>query len=241
MPGSELLELKIRRKAQVNKHRRLQKVAFFCFFVSVSLPLLIIATFVSGDQLPNPLYILLGITYSTVPVMALLYFGLTLRQVKEEIQDSDFEIDLLKYQVNQQESRAEKLLQISNTQLRRYYNLNLNQNIWVFCLGIVCILIGVSIIGITLLILLRVASDTETKIIAGAVGAIGSLLVNYVAAIYLKIHAEAASNLDSFHSRLEETNQMLIANLLASRIEDKIEREKTLSQLSINVGARKNN
>ena len=160
----------------------------------------------------------------------------SLKQYDEAIQDIDFEIDLLKYFVAPQERRAEKLLRISDIQLRRYYNLNLNQNIWVFCLGVFCILIGIGVICITLFFLLQIADDTETKIIAGAVGAIGSILVNYVAAIYLKIHAETASNLSSFHSRLVETHQMLLANLLAARIEDADKRWDTISQLSVNVG-----
>jgi hypothetical protein len=59
--------------------------------------------------------------------------------------------------------------------------------------------------------------------------------VNYVAAIYLKMHADATSSLTAFHSRLVETQQTLLANLLASRIEDESKRWDTLSQLALNV------
>ncbi|NEZ57061.1 hypothetical protein DXZ20_15520 [Leptolyngbyaceae cyanobacterium CCMR0081] len=239
-PDKQLL-LTTRRNERVQKRRALQKVVYISLLTSISLPILIVAILLRGQYLSNPLYILSGVSYGIVPIAAVIYFSLRLRQVEEEIQDLDFELDLLKYKATLQEIRAEKLLQINDVQLRRYYNLNLKQNTWVFCLGIFCILIGVSIIGVTLFLLLRVADDTETKIVAGAVGAIGSLLVNYVAAIYLKIHADATSNLSDFHSRLVETQQILLANLLASRIEHKTDRWKTISQLAINVGTKKSN
>ena len=79
------------------------------------------------------------------------------------------------------------------------------------------------------------SQEKDLQIIIGAIGAIGSFMVNYVASVYLTMHAAATSNLGSFHARLVETHQLLFGNLLAFRIEDDKTRWQTLSQLTINM------
>ncbi len=49
------------------------------------------------------------------------------------------------------------------------------------------------------------------------------------------MHASASTYLASFHTRLVETSQILLGNLLASRIENENKRRETLSQLSIEL------
>src|SRR5262245_15076868 len=114
-----------------------------------------------------------------VPVM--LIIRARLRNVEEDIQDLEFEIDLRNFEVDKRETRAEKILWINNTQLRRYYDLNLKQNIGVFALGVSCIILGSCVIVITLYLILSIAKSTETQIIIGIVGAIGSFFTNYIA------------------------------------------------------------
>lgn len=104
-----------------------------------------------------------------------------------------------------------------------------------FGLGIFCILLGLAVIGATLHLVLNVASSLDAKIITAVVGSIGSLLSSYIAAIYLKMHASATSHLGDFHSRLVETQQLPLGNLLASRIEDDSKRWETLSKIALNM------
>lgn len=56
---------------------------------------------------------------------------------------------------------------------------------------------------------------------------------------YLKMHASASQHLGSFHERLVDTHQTLLANLVASRIEDEKLREETLSKLALDMGNKK--
>ena len=91
------------------------------------------------------------------------------------------------------------------------------------------------IIGLTLYLVLYQATNLDSKIITGVVGSIGSLLTSYIAAIYLKMHASTTSHLGDFHSRLVETQQLLLGNLLASRIDDDTKRWETLSQIALNM------
>ena len=74
--------------------------------------------------------------------------------------------------------------------------------------------------------------DIWTKGIVAVVGAVGTILVNYVAAIFLKMHTAAATALGEFHERLVGTHRLFLANVLASRISDDTKRQDTLADLA---------
>jgi hypothetical protein len=163
-------------------------------------------------------------------------FRAKLRDVEADIQDVDLRIDLYSYPASSREIRAENILRLNDIQLRRYYDLNLSQNRWVFGLGIACIALGTCIIGLSLyLVLERTHGDRNEQIIIAVLGGIGAFLTNFVAAIYLKMNASTTETLATFHSRLVETHQALFGNLLASRIEDDNRRWDTLGALALRV------
>lgn len=91
------------------------------------------------------------------------------------------------------------------------------------------------VIGTTLFLVIRVSGSLETQIITAALGAIGAILSNFVAVIYLRMNTAVTENLTAFHSRLVETQKLLLGNLLASRIEDNQKRWETLSALSLRL------
>jgi len=200
----------------------------------IAIGLIVVPPIIYITSSPKDIIYMFLMFYAVIPFWLSSRQRVKIKILDEEVQDIDFEIDLLQFPVSDQEIRAEKLLRINRAQLRRYYDLNLNQNIWVFAIGIFCILLGFVVIGVTFHLISKI-DKVEPKIVTAAVGAIGSILANYIAAIYLKMHAAAATNLSGFHSRLVETHEILIGNLLASRIEDKEKRWETLSQLSVNV------
>jgi hypothetical protein len=185
-------------------------------------------------------YSYIGLGMLVLYALVFLSYALRTRarvsEFKQELDEIDFQIDLTRFPVSEQEFRAEKTLRLHNIQLRRYYDLNLSQNVWVFMLGIFCIIIGAGTIGITIYAVLHIEEQTS-KILISALGAIGSILSNYIAAIYLKMHSAASANLGRFHSRLVDTHQVLFGNLVASRIEDDAIRWKTLSTVAINVSS----
>lgn len=183
----------------------------------------------------NKLIYSIALLYALASFLSIPFFRSRTKFFDEKIQDLDIQIDLIKFKVSKRESRAEKLLHINNLQLRRYYELNLNQNIWVFGIGIFCILLGFAIIATSFHLVLKVTTDHNAKIIIAVIGSIGSILANFVAAIYLNMHAKASQNLTDFHTRLVETQQILLGNLLASRIEKDEKRWDTLAQLSMDL------
>ena len=160
---------------------------------------------------------------------------LRVRDFDADIQELDFQIDLQQFVVSPMESRAEKILHINDFQLRRYYDLNLSQNFWVFSLGVLCIVLGVGVIAATLYLVLRVASTLQAQVVTAILGGTGALFTNVIAAIYLRMNTSAADNLAAFHTKLVETNRLLLANLLASRVEDATRRDATLAALAVGL------
>jgi|SRR6266852_8815743 len=73
------------------------------------------------------------------------------------------------------------------------------------------------------------------KIIVACIGGVGAILTNFIAAIYLRMHSTASESLNVFHSKLVESQELLLSNLLASGIEDDQKRWDTLAEISKNI------
>jgi len=173
--------------------------------------------------------------YGVASVWAVSLFRSRARRVKEELQEIQFEEELLRSGASAEESRAEELLRMHEYQLRRYYDLNLAQNSWIFAVGILCILLGVAVIATTFFIIVHSAGPWQIKVIVGLVGAIGSLMTNYIAAVYLRMNSAITGSLTTFHLTLASTHQLFLANLLVSRIAEPEERWKALARLSLAI------
>jgi hypothetical protein len=155
------------------------------------------------------------------------------RDIEKDIERLELQIDLVSFETSEHELKAEKLLRLNDLQLRRYYDLNLYQNLRVFNLGVGCIVAGLIIIGATIYELRGMKdSDLAVKIATAVLGGVGALLTNFVAAIYLKMNTVASDSLASFHGRLVETHQLMLGNLLASRIDNPEKRSDTLALLA---------
>jgi hypothetical protein len=158
-----------------------------------------------------------------------------IKQYEANIQELGFTIDLQQFAVSPREMRAEKILRLNEFQLRRYYDLNISQNTWVFGLGLCCILLGAAIIGLTLYLVVKVVTTPQEQLVTAALGTVGAVLTNFIAVIYIRMNTATTEHLAAFHTRLVETNQLLLGNLLASRIDDDTKRWETLSQLSLKL------
>lgn len=225
-----------RMRHELNERRRRLQYTLY-MFVAVGIGMLIAAPLLTST-LSSYKHVPLAVAYGIAPLLMAPLARARLRDVEGDIQEIDFRIDLQQFDVSPSERRAEKVLRIHEFQLRRYYDMNLSHNFWVFSLGVACILLGVGVIAIALYLILHVAATNETKILVAILGGVASILTNFVAMIYLRMNASAAGNLAAFHARLVETHQLLLANLLASRIENDEQRWQTLAQLAQRLGTR---
>ncbi len=234
--ASSLEDFRNRRQELTERRTRLQTLHFvMSSLVALVLVLTAISYLLVPRSSPTPSRLL------ALPIIAIFLlllwkiFRAQLRDADADIQELDFQIDLQRFKVSTGESRAEKILRINDFQLRRYYDLNLSQNFWVFSLGILCILLGVGVIASTLYLVLHVAATLQAQVVTAILGGTGALFTNIIAAIYLKMNTSASDNLAAFHGKLVETNRLLLANVLASRIEDPEKRGSTLADLAIGL------
>ncbi|WP_082388850.1 hypothetical protein [Cobetia sp. UCD-24C] len=238
----KLKHLKNRRGSKL----RYAKVYFFLmlFFALAGVGVIISGffdvTFLDVAILPDNLLIFMLCVYALVLFILSLGVKSDATIIDQEIKELEFEIDLQRFERTLLESKAEKTLRVNDIQLQKYYNLNLNHNSWVFKIGIGCLALGVILIVSTLYVVINYVDKLETQFIVATLGAISTFLTSYVAAMFLKIQASASQHLGSFHSRLVDTHQILLASLVASRIADSGLRERTLSNLALSVVSRKN-
>jgi hypothetical protein len=192
-PVKGLLEEKKKLNGRRERNEQLRTVMLILAVVTLSASI-VAPFFLQNSGLKNDgryatLAAVAGLGHSAILFAFVLVAGARVKNLTEQIQDLDFEINLERYRSGDRETRAEKLLRINTTQLRRYYDVNLQHNQWMFGLGIGCILLGVVMIGSTVgLIVSFHGMPQEEKIIAAVLGGMGSFLSNFVAVMYLKMN-----------------------------------------------------
>jgi xanthosine utilization system XapX-like protein len=131
------------------------------------------------------------------------------------------------------ERRAMKLFQVHSQQLRRYYDQALRQRGVIFLTGIFCILAGFAVVGVAFALLKSAtpASSLE-KILIAALGAIGGILGNFIAVVYLRMFTETIKSIGTFHDRLVATHHLHFANFLISKVKLDTDRDAALSLLA---------
>jgi hypothetical protein len=155
-----------------------------------------------------------------------------------EAQDLENELDLLAIAETptdtSREQRAEKLFKLHQFELKRYYDQTLRHSAWIFLVGISSIAVGFAIIGSTIYLVAvgLTGKGLSEQIVIAAIGAVGGVLSNFIAVIYLRMHSETIKSLAEFHNRLVVTHHLHFANFLTSKIQDQPLREKTLGEMA---------
>ncbi|MCH5437731.1 MULTISPECIES: TRADD-N-associated membrane domain-containing protein [Bacillus cereus group] len=241
--GSALESRKTELQQIIAKNKKRDKI--FLFFGVISLILLVVFFYYTGSMIIEDTYgnvvrfiwgsvagVMLGITYMLLKVP----LSLSSNEYVIELQEIENELDLLSISHSSLEARSEKLFKHHHLELKRYYDENLKQSSWIFIVGIVCIGIGFVIIGVTLYFLIANSSnELENKIIVASVGAIGAILSNFIALIYLKMHSEAVKSLTEFHNRFVNTHHFYFSNFLVSKIQNEEKREDALVELALKI------
>lgn len=124
--------------------------------------------------------------------------------------------------------RAEKLFKLNQKELMRYYDMNLAQTKFLSKLGIVMILFGILIVVASLIMYVHVDADKLLLL----VGNISGLIVDFVGAIFIKMYTQNIEAAVKFHAKFAESNNLLLANSIANKIENDNLREQTLSEIA---------
>jgi hypothetical protein len=137
--------------------------------------------------------------------------------------------------LDDEERRAFRLFRLHNLDLRRYYDLVLSQRRLVFGLGAVCVLVGAGIALVALLLIGNESADGDARLLIAGVAAVGAILSNFVAVVYLRMFRDTVNSMNIFHTRLVATHHLLFGNLLSARIQERVRRDETLAAMASSI------
>lgn len=132
--------------------------------------------------------------------------------------------------------RAEKMFRMNQKELMRYYDMNLAQTKFLSGLGIMMIIFGLLIVGVTL----YMYTSSETDRILLIIGSLSGIVVDFIGAIFIKMYNKNIEAAVKFHAKFAESNNLLLANSIANKIENAKLRENTLAEISKNITFFKN-
>ena len=174
--------------------------------------------------------------YALLPLVMVPVVNQRIKEHEIRLTELDLQIDIETYAADNKDlGYAEKTLRSHNNEIMKYHNMNLRQNSWIFLLGLICIVLGFVLIVATFWAVRSINDDSMLQIELGLFGGVGSIMTNYIAALYLKMNAEVNGNMKEFHARLVETHKILLGNLIASKITDEVLRNQTLSEVAKEV------
>jgi hypothetical protein len=229
-------QLSARRAMLKEQRRRFEQRAFAVSAIGTTVVLL--GTPIVGFLLHSLTMAAFIAAYGLAFVLLGLLQRTQARATSEEIQDISNELDLLELVRDERERRATKLLQVNQSDLKRYYEQTLRQGNQIFYAGFVCILFGFAVIGAAFwLIQGDDLPNLSDKIVVAALGAVGGVLANFIAAIYLKMFSETTDSVSKFHRRLVVRDRLNFANVLAAKIETETAREKALARMAVELAS----
>lgn len=127
--------------------------------------------------------------------------------------------------------RAEKMFRMNQKELMRYYDMNLAQTKFLSGLGIMMIIFGILIVAATLYMYMSLDADKVLLF----VGSLSGIIVDFIGAIFITMYTKNIEAAVKFHAKFAESNNLLLANSIANKIEDDKIREDTLSEISKNI------
>jgi hypothetical protein len=154
-----------------------------------------------------------------------------------DAKDLEDEIDLRQMGSASLEQKAHKLLKIQQNQLSRYLELILQQSRGIFVVGIGAMLVGVGVVMFTIWQTRSMGPEVDAwqKAIVAVVGAIGAILTNYVAAIYLKMFSDIGLAVQKSIGSLSQSTNLNFANVLVTSITSEEARNETLKAIAVAI------
>ena len=98
-------------------------------------------------------------------------------------------------------------------------------------LGIMMILFGIIIVAGSLYMYMSLNGD---KVLL-SVGSLSGIVVDFIGAVFIKMYTKNIEASVKFHAKFAESNNLLLANSIAHKIEDDKLREETLSEISKDI------
>jgi hypothetical protein len=174
----------------------------------------------------------------SVAVWALIFGAiaavLPVRSIEFELQELEDELDLSQMGSESHEQKAHKLLKIQQNQLTRYLTVILAQSRSIFVVGVFAMLVGLAVVIFAIWQTKNATNETE-KVIVGILGAVGAILTNFVAAIYLRMFGETGQAVQRSMGSLTQSANLNFAHVLISKIDDRDLRRGAYKELAMKI------
>ena len=167
-------------------------------------------------------------------VFWLLYY-FSPAEIEQEIRVLEIEFEMDK---TAPEANAYRLFKLHQFELEKYYQYTLHNNKVLMWVGLACLTAGLGIVIASGVWVAGAQEGGRADMLVAGLGAVGGILANYVAAVYLKMNAAASQALNDFHNRLVSTHHLHFGNFLASRIHTQVELEATLKEMATQLARR---
>jgi hypothetical protein len=234
--------LQDRREAMIVNISRLNRRRITAMFLTVAIPILILMIYanVPFERDAGVDSRIFAFVNGLVPAIFTINYTVRLRSLRGELVDIDNQLDLIRIPDQSQEQKAQKLLQIQQLELKRYYDQTLSQSKGIFYVGVATMVLGFGIIGWSMYFVTTFETSggqkwSDANIIVAVLGAIGGILTNFISAMYIKMFSEIVRSATQSHESLVITSHLHLANLLVANIRSDELREKTLSDLALGL------
>jgi len=151
------------------------------------------------------------------------------RKFEEQLRQYEDELDLLDIAEGDNVRRSEKLFRNNQRELKRYYDINLGHYRLMLPVGIAAVILGMALIGGTIIYF---RDSIKIDIVPVLIGAVSGVLVDFVGAVLIHMYSETVKASIAFHSQLMKSNHALFANMLAFKIKDNTKQDETFAELA---------
>jgi len=224
-------------KERISKNKNRRDISIILVFLIPIILILFIVFFKDSLDHLNLLFLTYIYAMGFWIYFILLIFKASnyIHNFESQLRDIENEIDLAAIDLDSIEKRAEKLFKLHRYELDKYYTQNLRQGNQIFIMGFIFFIVGFIIVSGSIYIITYEGVDKDRSVFIAGLGAIGTILSNFIAAIYIKMFSETAKTSTQFHNRLVTTHNLMFSNFISSKISDKTLRENTYSSIAGNL------
>jgi hypothetical protein len=221
-------------KKAIARRSRARRRYFTAAIVLFVISGFVVLAFAHRFDVPLWLYMWAGILYAFMFLAGVLISAD--HSLEHDAQELEDEIDLRQMGSASLEQKAHKLLRIQQHQLSVYLEQILEQGRVIFVVGIGAMLVGVGVVMFTIWETANMVTvDVWQKAVVASVGAIGAILTNYVAVIYLKMFSDVGSAVQKTVNSLSQSTNLNFANVLIANITSEEARNETLKQFAVAI------
>ena len=171
---------------------------------------------------------LIFIVLGTSTIILLIFIkDLEITVKEEEILEMNDEIELLETSESEYDKIAKKQFQKDKKEVKRYYDINLKNLKYLFRIGL-----GIIILGVTIIIISVILFINEKNGIQMLIGSVSGILIDFIGVIFIRMYTETVKMSLKFHDKLINSNNILFVNILITKIKNQDLQDKTLSEVA---------